>query len=64
MPSPPGIIESPMTELVFPREAIERLVPMKRAGQPEDVAELVGFLASDGAGYISGQVISINCGMI
>ena len=60
----PGIIASPMTEAAFPREAIERLVPMKRAGRPEEVADLVEFLASDRAGYISGQVVSINGGMI
>lgn len=60
----PGIIASPMTEEAFPREAIERLVPMKRAGQPEEVAELVEFLVSERAGYISGQVVSINGGMI
>ena len=60
----PGIIASPMTDAAFPREAIERLVPMKRAGQPEEVAELVEFLVSERAGYISGQVISINGGMI
>jgi 3-oxoacyl-[acyl-carrier protein] reductase len=60
----PGIIESPMTAEAFPREAIERLIPMKRAGQPDEVAALVEFLTSDRAGYISGQVISINGGMI
>ena len=60
----PGIIATPMTEGVFSREAIEKLVPMKRAGTPEEVAALVGFLASEQAGYISGQVISINGGMI
>ncbi len=37
---------------------------MKRAGKPEEVADLVAFLASDNAAYISGQVISINGGMI
>ncbi len=60
----PGIIASGMTTQAFPQEAIERLVPMKRAGRPEEVAELVEFLASDRAGYITGQVISINGGMI
>jgi 3-oxoacyl-[acyl-carrier protein] reductase len=60
----PGIIASPMTAEAFPRDVIERLVPMKRAGQPQEVADLVEFLTSDRAGYISGQVISINGGMI
>jgi 3-oxoacyl-[acyl-carrier protein] reductase len=60
----PGIIESPMTAATFPPDVIERLVPMKRAGRPEEVADLIEFLASDRAGYISGQVISINGGMI
>ncbi len=60
----PGIIASPMTEGVFSKEAIEQMVPMKRAGRPEEVADLVAFLASDSAGYISGQIISINGGMI
>ncbi|HET6605778.1 MAG TPA: 3-oxoacyl-ACP reductase FabG [Rhodopila sp.] len=60
----PGIIESSMTDNVFIDEIIKRLVPMKRAGRPEEVAELVKFLASDRAAYITGQVISINGGMI
>jgi 3-oxoacyl-[acyl-carrier protein] reductase len=60
----PGIIDSPATKNVFPQDAIERLVPMKRAGRPEEVADLVCFLASERAGYISGQLISINGGMI
>jgi 3-oxoacyl-[acyl-carrier protein] reductase len=60
----PGIIASPMSDAVFGKDMIERLVPMKRAGTPEEVAELVAFLASDRAAYISGQLISINGGMI
>ena len=60
----PGIIASGMAEQAFPKEAIERLVPMKRAGSAEEVAELVAFLASDAAGYISGQLIGINGAMI
>ena len=60
----PGIIDSAMTESVFPRDVIEKLVPMKRAGTPEEVADLIGFLASERAAYISGQIISINGAMI
>ncbi|MCU7943426.1 MAG: 3-oxoacyl-ACP reductase FabG [Candidatus Thiodiazotropha sp. (ex Cardiolucina cf. quadrata)] len=59
----PGIIESEMSDDVFDRETVQRLVPMKRAGTPDEVASLVGFLASDEAGYISGQIISINGAM-
>lgn len=60
----PGIIASSMSESAFSEEMIEKLVPMKRAGRPEEVADLVAFLASESAGYISGQLISINGGMI
>ncbi len=59
----PGIIASPMADQVFSKEAIEQMVPMKRAGSAEEVAALVSFLASEQAGYISGQVISINGAM-
>ena len=59
----PGIIASPMTKEAFTESAISSLVPMKRAGQPDEVAALVGFLTSDEAGYISGQVISIDGAM-
>lgn len=60
----PGIIMSPMTEAVFDAKKIASLVPMKRAGKPEEVASLVAYLCSRDAGYISGQVISVNGGMI
>ena len=60
----PGIIDSGMAEQVFDKALIERLVPMKRAGTAAEVASLVGFLASDDAAYISGQVISINGAMV
>jgi 3-oxoacyl-[acyl-carrier protein] reductase len=59
----PGIIVSPMTESAFPKETINSMVPMKRAGRPEEVADLIAFLASDRAAYISGQIISINGAM-
>lgn len=60
----PGIIASPMSEGAFDAETIARLVPMKRAGLPTEVAGLVSYLASDEAAYITAQVISINGGMI
>lgn len=60
----PGIIQTGMIEGVFDEKAIAAMVPMKRAGKPEEVADLVGFLASDQASYISGQIISVNGGMI
>ena len=60
----PGIIASPMADGVFDKAMIDQLVPVKRAGTPEEVAALAGFLASDEAAYITGQIISINGGMI
>ena len=59
----PGIIATGMIEGSFDPATIRQLVPMQRAGQPEEVADLVAFLASEQAAYISGQVISINGGM-
>ena len=60
----PGIINTAMSETAFDAQDIARLVPMKRAGTPGEVADLIGFLASPQAAYITGQIISINGGMI
>jgi NAD(P)-dependent dehydrogenase (short-subunit alcohol dehydrogenase family) len=62
----PGPIWTPLIPSTFPEDKVASFgadVPMKRAGQPEEVAALVGFLASEEAGYISGQVISIDGAM-
>lgn len=60
----PGIIQTSMSEAAFDAQAIARMVPMKRAGTPTEVADLIGFLVSPPAAYITGQIISINGGMI
>ncbi len=60
----PGIIASPMADAAFDPAMIAQMVPAKRAGTPDEVAALAGFLASPEAAYITGQVISINGGMI
>ena len=60
----PGIIDTPMSKAAFDAPEIARLVPMKRAGTPTEVADLIGFLVSPQAAYITGQIISINGGMI
>jgi len=60
----PGVIQGEMTEEVFDQEMIKKMVPAQRAGTPDEVAELVSFLASDKAAYISGQVIGVNGGIV
>lgn len=60
----PGVIASAMTATSFDAEAIKRMVPMQRAGRPDEVAALASFLASDEAAYITGQVISLNGGIL
>ncbi|MGH8672744.1 MAG: 3-oxoacyl-ACP reductase FabG [Burkholderiales bacterium] len=59
----PGVIATAASASVFDAERIARLVPMNRPGTPDEVAALVAFLVTEEAGYITGQVISINGGM-
>lgn len=59
----PGIIEGRINDLEFAKDDINRIVPMQRAGTPDEVAALVDFLVSDEAAYISGQSISIDGAM-
>jgi len=59
----PGIIDSPMSSHAFSAEDIARMVPMKRAGTPHEVAAVVGFLCSEEAAYVSGQVLAVDGAM-
>ncbi len=61
----PGFIETNMTAKLDERqrEVLMANIPMKRLGTPEDVAKVVGFLSSDQAAYITGQVIAVDGGM-
>ncbi|MFN3347294.1 MAG: 3-oxoacyl-ACP reductase FabG, partial [Candidatus Bipolaricaulaceae bacterium] len=59
----PGLIESPAIAAAVPPERVREIVPARRLGRPEEVAELVAFLCSDRAAYITGQTVSINGGM-
>ncbi len=59
----PGIIDTSMSRGAFDADAVAKLVPLQRMGTADDVANAVGFLASDAAGYITGQVLSVNGGM-
>jgi 3-oxoacyl-[acyl-carrier protein] reductase len=59
----PGIIDTPMSVGLFDVPTIERLVPMKRAGTPDDVASVVAFLTSPEAAYVTAQIISVSGGM-
>lgn len=58
----PGVIETQMTE-GLPMDEVTKLIPMRRVGRPEDVADAVAYLCSDGAAYVTRQVLSVNGGM-
>ena len=59
----PGIIQSPTTDKYFSDSDVENLIPIKRRGTPQEIADVVVFLASKKASYISGQVLNVNGGM-
>jgi 3-oxoacyl-[acyl-carrier protein] reductase len=62
----PGFISTPMTDALTPKqvEAIAGAIPAAKFGKPEDVAATVVFLASDEAGYVTGETIHVNGGMV
>jgi 2-hydroxycyclohexanecarboxyl-CoA dehydrogenase len=66
----PGLVDTPLLEEIKHEEfggrilaAVTGAIPLKRLGQPSEIAPVVAFLASDDAGYITGQVISVNGGL-
>ena len=61
----PGFIDTEMTKTIPEKQAemMKSLIPMRRPGQPEDVADVVAFLCSDEARYLTGQVLSISGGL-
>jgi NAD(P)-dependent dehydrogenase (short-subunit alcohol dehydrogenase family) len=61
----PGLIETDMTAVVPAKvlEALRAAIPVRRIGRPDEVARVVGFLADDASGYITGQVWAVNGGL-
>ncbi len=61
----PGFIDTDMTQALeeSQRETLSKTIPLNRLGKPEEIASAVGFLASDGAAYITGETIHVNGGM-
>ncbi|HVN38033.1 MAG TPA: SDR family NAD(P)-dependent oxidoreductase [Myxococcota bacterium] len=68
---PPGMIDTPMLrraeaagDVMKLEKLVPRMIPVGRAGTPEDIAATCGFLCSDEAGFITGQVVGVNGGMV
>lgn len=59
----PGLIDTDMTQ-DLPLDEVKKMIPLRRVGKPEEVASTVSFLVSDGAAYITRQVISVNGGLV
>jgi 3-oxoacyl-[acyl-carrier protein] reductase len=59
----PGFVETGMIKDI-PTEVIKEIVPMKRAGRPEEIAAVVAFLCSEDASYITGEVVNVSGGII
>lgn len=59
---PPGFIDTPLTRESIDPDVVAASMPMKRAGQPQDIAHAVAYLASEEAGYVTGQTLSVNGG--
>ncbi|HEU4814272.1 MAG TPA: 3-oxoacyl-ACP reductase FabG [Xanthomonadaceae bacterium] len=59
----PGVVAGRMADLAFPADVVKQMVPVGRAGSPEEVAAVIGFLCSDPASYVNGQVIGVDGGM-
>jgi 3-oxoacyl-[acyl-carrier protein] reductase len=62
----PGLIETPMTQRLIARagEEFKRWIPLERFGTPEDVAAVIWFLASPASGYLTGEIVDVNGGML
>ena len=59
----PGVVQGRMADAAFPAELVRQMVPVGRAGSVDEVAAVIGFLCSDAASYVNGQIIGVDGGM-